>query len=73
MAERTIIYQGPLGTATGEDQTCDVMIPYFEGQGFPCEEFCNPAEYLIDIVSINKKGGFREASETQKKIEALAK
>ena len=64
MAERTIIYQGPIGTSTGEDQTCDVIIPFFEEQGYPFDVFCNPAEYLIDIVSINKKGGFREASDS---------
>ena len=46
MAERTIIYQGPIGTSTGEDQTCDVIIPFFEEQGYPFDVFCNPAEYL---------------------------
>ena len=73
MAERTIIYQGPMGTITGENQTCDAVIPYFEEQGYPCEAFCNPAEYLIDLVSISNLEGFHEKAMKYGKIEAMAR
>lgn len=72
IAEKTIIYQGDLGTTPGEGQTCDVMIPYFQDQGYECDEFYNPAEYLIDVVSISKKEGFQANKESEEKRKQLA-
>ncbi|KAI3539395.1 ABC transporter [Colletotrichum abscissum] len=46
------------------------MLPYFERQGFTCPAHTNPADFALDLVTINLQQETREA-ESREKVEAL--
>uniref|UniRef100_A0A671Y9N8 ATP-binding cassette sub-family G member 8 n=1 Tax=Sparus aurata TaxID=8175 RepID=A0A671Y9N8_SPAAU len=39
---------------------CD-MVPYFTALGYPCPRYCNPSDFYVDLISIDRRSLDREA------------
>ncbi|XP_067277683.1 ATP-binding cassette sub-family G member 8 [Pseudorasbora parva] len=37
------------------------MVPYFTALGYPCPRFCNPSDYYVDLISIDRRSPEKEA------------
>lgn len=37
------------------------MVPYFTALGHPCPRYCNPSDYYVDLISIDRRSPEREA------------
>uniref|UniRef100_A0A3P8UZ31 ATP-binding cassette sub-family G member 8 n=1 Tax=Cynoglossus semilaevis TaxID=244447 RepID=A0A3P8UZ31_CYNSE len=37
------------------------MVPYFTALGFPCPRYCNPSDFYVDLISIDRRSPEREA------------
>lgn len=37
------------------------MVPYFTGLGHPCPRYCNPADFYVDLISIDRHSKEKEA------------
>ncbi|XP_008426942.1 ATP-binding cassette sub-family G member 8 [Poecilia reticulata] len=37
------------------------MVPYFTALGHPCPRFCNPSDFYVDLISIDRRSPEREA------------
>jgi ABC-type multidrug transport system ATPase subunit len=47
-------------------------VPYFSAMGYPCPEHFNPADFFLDILSVNSKSAALE-TESRARIDALAR
>ncbi|KAK2761146.1 hypothetical protein FQN54_001667 [Arachnomyces sp. PD_36] len=53
------VYAGP----------CKGILPYFEGAGYSCPDYTNPADFIIDTVSIDPQPD--QQSSSQRRVENL--
>uniref|UniRef100_A0A7N6F818 ATP-binding cassette sub-family G member 8 n=1 Tax=Anabas testudineus TaxID=64144 RepID=A0A7N6F818_ANATE len=37
------------------------MVPYFTALGYPCPRYCNPSDFYVDLISIDRRSSEREA------------
>lgn len=37
------------------------MVPYFTSLGYPCPRYCNPSDFYVDLISIDRRSPEREA------------
>uniref|UniRef100_A0A3P8RXG6 ATP-binding cassette sub-family G member 8 n=1 Tax=Amphiprion percula TaxID=161767 RepID=A0A3P8RXG6_AMPPE len=37
------------------------MVPYFTALGYPCPRYCNPSDFYVDLISIDRRSPEREA------------
>ncbi|XP_013886648.1 ATP-binding cassette sub-family G member 8 [Austrofundulus limnaeus] len=37
------------------------MVPYFTALGYPCPRYCNPSDFYVDLISIDRRNPEREA------------
>ncbi|XP_059215175.1 ATP-binding cassette sub-family G member 8 isoform X1 [Centropristis striata] len=37
------------------------MVPYFTGLGYPCPRYCNPSDFYVDLISIDRRSPEQEA------------
>ncbi|XP_016417667.1 ATP-binding cassette sub-family G member 8 [Sinocyclocheilus rhinocerous] len=37
------------------------MVPYFTSLGYPCPRYCNPSDYYVDLISIDRRSPEKEA------------
>ncbi|XP_060943454.1 ATP-binding cassette sub-family G member 8 isoform X1 [Limanda limanda] len=37
------------------------MVPYFTALGYPCPRYCNPSDFYVDLISIDRRSAEREA------------
>uniref|UniRef100_A0A3Q3GCB7 ATP-binding cassette, sub-family G (WHITE), member 8 n=1 Tax=Labrus bergylta TaxID=56723 RepID=A0A3Q3GCB7_9LABR len=37
------------------------MVPYFTALGYPCSRYCNPSDFYVDLISIDRRSPEREA------------
>ncbi|XP_070834077.1 ATP-binding cassette sub-family G member 8 [Chaetodon trifascialis] len=37
------------------------MVPYFTALGYPCPRYCNPSDFYVDLISIDRRSLDREA------------
>ncbi|XP_028983263.1 ATP-binding cassette sub-family G member 8 [Betta splendens] len=37
------------------------MVPYFTGLGYPCPRYCNPSDFYVDLISVDRRSPEREA------------
>ncbi|XP_058650791.1 ATP-binding cassette sub-family G member 8 isoform X1 [Onychostoma macrolepis] len=37
------------------------MVPYFTFLGYPCPRYCNPSDYYVDLISIDRRSPEKEA------------
>uniref|UniRef100_A0A3B4YVI7 ATP-binding cassette sub-family G member 8 n=1 Tax=Stegastes partitus TaxID=144197 RepID=A0A3B4YVI7_9TELE len=37
------------------------MVPYFTALGYPCPRYCNPSDFYVDLISIDRRCPEREA------------
>ncbi|XP_031728381.1 ATP-binding cassette sub-family G member 8 [Anarrhichthys ocellatus] len=37
------------------------MVPYFTTLGYPCPRYCNPSDFYVDLISIDRRSPEREA------------
>lgn len=37
------------------------MVPYFTALGYPCPRYCNPSDYYVDLISIDRRNRDLEA------------
>ncbi|KAM9726559.1 ATP-binding cassette sub-family G member 8 [Menidia menidia] len=37
------------------------MVPYFTGLGHPCPRYCNPSDFYVDLISVDRRTPEREA------------
>ncbi|KAM9345126.1 ATP-binding cassette sub-family G member 8 [Symphorus nematophorus] len=37
------------------------MVPYFTALGYPCPRYCNPSDFYVDLISIDRRSLEREA------------
>nr|XP_046258753.1 ATP-binding cassette sub-family G member 8 [Scatophagus argus] len=37
------------------------MVPYFTALGYPCPRYCNPSDFYVDLISIDRRSRDREA------------
>ncbi|KAM6956216.1 ATP-binding cassette sub-family G member 8 [Aplochiton taeniatus] len=37
------------------------MVPYFTDLGYPCPRYCNPSDFYVDLISIDRRSPEREA------------
>lgn len=37
------------------------MVPYFTALGYPCPRYCNPSDFYVDLISIDRRSVDREA------------
>ncbi|XP_019947025.2 ATP-binding cassette sub-family G member 8 [Paralichthys olivaceus] len=37
------------------------MVPYFTALGYPCPRYCNPSDFYVDLISIDRRSPDREA------------
>ncbi len=63
LSEGLLVFAGPASAATS----------YFNELGFPCPREYNPADFLIDLVSLDTYHGNHRAEETRSRIELLAR
>lgn len=61
LSEGRVIFSGPV----------DDLIPYFTKLSYPCPSLINPAEYYIDLISVDYTSPDKEV-ETKQRIESLA-
>ncbi|KAG9275139.1 ATP-binding cassette sub-family G member 8 [Astyanax mexicanus] len=38
------------------------MVPYFTSLGYPCPRYCNPSDYYVDLISIDRRSPEKEAA-----------
>ncbi|KAM9364979.1 ATP-binding cassette sub-family G member 8 [Pholidichthys leucotaenia] len=38
------------------------MVPYFTALGYPCPKYCNPSDFYVDLISIDRRSPEREAA-----------
>uniref|UniRef100_A0A667Z4B4 ATP-binding cassette sub-family G member 8 n=1 Tax=Myripristis murdjan TaxID=586833 RepID=A0A667Z4B4_9TELE len=48
------------GSAVYFGAACD-MVPYFTALGHPCPRYCNPSDFYVDLISIDRRSPEREA------------
>ncbi|KAM9411600.1 ATP-binding cassette sub-family G member 8 [Salvelinus alpinus] len=41
--------------------TAKDMVPYFTALGHPCPRYCNPSDFYVDLISIDRRSPEREA------------
>ncbi|KAK7208609.1 ABC efflux transporter [Myxozyma melibiosi] len=56
-----VAYSGPGG---------DELLDYFAGCGYPCPPLTNPADHILDMISVNLQDPVSEA-ETRERVDAL--
>ncbi|KAG7511911.1 hypothetical protein JOB18_014121 [Solea senegalensis] len=37
------------------------MVPYFTALGYPCPRYCNPSDFYVDLISIDRRSPEKEA------------
>ncbi|XP_030626303.1 ATP-binding cassette sub-family G member 8 isoform X2 [Chanos chanos] len=37
------------------------MVPYFTSLGYPCPRYCNPSDFYVDLISIDRRSPEKEA------------
>ncbi|KAG1950837.1 ATP-binding cassette sub-family G member 8 isoform X2 [Pimephales promelas] len=37
------------------------LVPYFTSLGYPCPRYCNPSDYYVDLISIDRRSPEKEA------------
>ncbi|XP_026166012.1 ATP-binding cassette sub-family G member 8 isoform X3 [Mastacembelus armatus] len=37
------------------------MVPYFTSLGYPCPRYCNPSDFYVDLISIDRRSAEQEA------------
>ncbi|KAM9804396.1 ATP-binding cassette sub-family G member 8 [Neosynchiropus ocellatus] len=37
------------------------MVPYFTGLGYPCPRYCNPSDFYVDLISVDRRSPEQEA------------
>ncbi|XP_056094373.1 ATP-binding cassette sub-family G member 8 isoform X1 [Rhinichthys klamathensis goyatoka] len=37
------------------------LVPYFTALGYPCPRYCNPSDYYVDLISIDRRSPEKEA------------
>ncbi|XP_076831244.1 ATP-binding cassette sub-family G member 8 [Brachyhypopomus gauderio] len=37
------------------------MVPYFSSLGHPCPRYCNPSDYYVDLISVDRRSPEKEA------------
>uniref|UniRef100_A0AAY4CSP9 ATP-binding cassette sub-family G member 8 n=1 Tax=Denticeps clupeoides TaxID=299321 RepID=A0AAY4CSP9_9TELE len=47
------------------------MVPYFTALGHPCPRYCNPSDFYVDLISIDRRSPQKEA-ECLERAQALA-
>ncbi|XP_075341065.1 ATP-binding cassette sub-family G member 8 [Odontesthes bonariensis] len=47
------------------------MVPYFTALGYPCPRYCNPSDFYVDLISIDRRSPEREA-ECLERVRLLA-
>ncbi|XP_060780652.1 ATP-binding cassette sub-family G member 8 [Neoarius graeffei] len=47
------------------------MVPYFTSLGLPCPRYCNPSDFYVDLISIDRRSSEKEA-ECLERTRALA-
>lgn len=47
------------------------MVPYFTALGYPCPRYCNPSDFYVDLISIDRRSAELEA-ECLQRARALA-
>lgn len=48
------------GSAVYCGAACD-MVPYFTALGYPCPRYCNPSDFYVDLISIDRRSPEQEA------------
>uniref|UniRef100_A0A673BSB5 ATP-binding cassette sub-family G member 8 n=2 Tax=Sphaeramia orbicularis TaxID=375764 RepID=A0A673BSB5_9TELE len=48
------------GSAVYCGPACD-MVPYFTALGYPCPRYCNPSDFYVDLISIDRRSPEQEA------------
>ncbi|XP_049927196.1 ATP-binding cassette sub-family G member 8 [Epinephelus moara] len=48
------------GSAIYCGAACD-MVPYFTALGYPCPRYCNPSDFYVDLISIDRRSPEQEA------------
>ena len=67
----SLILLGPGGHVCYHGKASEA-VPYFARSGFPCPEQTNPAEFLLDLVSVDSEDA-DQACEDEQRISRLAK
>ncbi|KAF0027108.1 hypothetical protein F2P81_019849 [Scophthalmus maximus] len=47
------------------------MVPYFTALGFPCPRYCNPSDFYVDLISVDRRSPEQEA-ECLERVRILA-
>uniref|UniRef100_A0A3Q3ICQ0 ATP-binding cassette sub-family G member 8 n=1 Tax=Monopterus albus TaxID=43700 RepID=A0A3Q3ICQ0_MONAL len=47
------------------------MVPYFTSLGYPCPRYCNPSDFYVDLISIDRRSSEQEA-ECLERVRVLA-
>lgn len=42
------------------------MVPYFTALGYPCPRYCNPSDFYVDLISIDRRSAELEAECSQR-------
>ncbi|XP_027005916.2 ATP-binding cassette sub-family G member 8 [Tachysurus fulvidraco] len=37
------------------------MVPYFTSLGYPCPRYCNPSDFYVDLISVDRRSSEKEA------------